>query len=124
MKSLKRINLIQWGLIGGGMLLVILLFLPRPTAVSDLEISQVLQMAEAGEISRIQLQGDDLEVTTVSGETFKSRKESSVSVLELLNQQGVKPGSVVTSRSSPCKWSGALNLDKLVEITNEMLAAE
>ena len=94
MKSIKRINFIQWGLIGGGMLLLILLFLPRPTAVSDLEISQVLQMAEAGEISRIQLQGDDLEVTTVGGETFNSRKESSVSVLELLNQQGVKPGSV------------------------------
>ena len=94
MKSFKRINLIQWGLIGGGILLLILLFLPRPAVVSDLEISQVLQMAEAGEIAKIQLQGDDLEVTTVSGETFKSRKESSVSVLELLNQQGVKPGAV------------------------------
>ena len=94
MKSFKRISLIQWGLIGGGILLLILLFLPRPAVVSDLEISQVLQMAEAGEIAKIQLQGDDLEVTTVSGETFKSRKESSVSVLELLNQQGVKPGAV------------------------------
>ena len=94
MNSFKRINLIQWGLIGGGILLLILLFLPRPAVVSDLEISQVLQMAEAGEIAKIQLQGDDLEVTTVSGETFKSRKESSVSVLELLNQQGVKPGAV------------------------------
>ena len=94
MKSFKRINLIQWGLIGGGILLLILLFLPRPAVISDLEISQVLQMAEAGEIAKIQLQGDNLEVTTVSGETFKSRKESSVSVLELLNQQGVKPGAV------------------------------
>ncbi|MCH8744536.1 MAG: ATP-dependent zinc metalloprotease FtsH [Chloroflexi bacterium] len=94
MKSFKRISLIQWGLIGGGILLLILLFLPRPAVVSDLEISQVLQMAEAGEIAKIQLQGDNLEVTTVSGETFKSRKESSVSVLELLNQQGVKPGAV------------------------------
>ena len=94
MKSFKRISLIQWGLIGGGILLLILLFLPRPAVVSDLEISQVLQMAEAGELAKIQLQGDDLEVTTISGETFKSRKESSVSVLELLNQQGVKPGAV------------------------------
>ncbi len=94
MSSFKRINLVQWGLIGGGLLLLLLLFLPRPPAVSDLEISQVLQMAEAGEITKIQLQGDDLEVTTISGETFKSRKESSVSVLELLNQQGVKPGTV------------------------------
>lgn len=94
MKSFKRINLIQWGLIGGGILLLILLFLPRPAVISDLEISQVLQMAEAGEIAKIQLQGDNLEVTTVSGEIFKSRKESSVSVLELLNQQGVKPGAV------------------------------
>ena len=49
-------------------------------------------MAEAGQISKIVVREDKLDVTTTSGETFKSRKESGVSVLVLLEQQGIDTG--------------------------------
>ena len=54
----------------------------------------VLLLAESGEIAKIEIQGDYLKVLTLNGETFDSRKESSVSVLELLDQRGVQPGTV------------------------------
>ena len=51
-------------------------------------------MVENGEVSKIVVTSDELEVTTTTGEIFTSRKESSVSVLEMLNQRGIEPGTV------------------------------
>ena len=72
------------------------LIVPRGPSVPELEISEVVQMAHAGELERIEVRGDKLAVTTVNGAEFKSRKESTVSVLELLQGSGVTtgPGSV------------------------------
>jgi cell division protease FtsH len=94
MNLMKRLNLFQWLLIGGAIVLLLFLFLPRPSTVQELEISQVLQMAESGQLSKIMVSGDDLKVTTTTGETFTSRKETSVSILEMLNQRGIEPGTV------------------------------
>jgi cell division protease FtsH len=94
MQILRKLNFLQWGLIVGGILLILLLVIPRPSGINELDISQVLLLAESGEIAKIEIQGDNLEVLTLNGETFDSRKESSVSVLELLDQRGVQPGTV------------------------------
>ena len=94
MKSTHKFNPLQWILLLSGVLLLLFLFVPRPTPGNTLEISQVASMAKQGEISKILVQGDQLEIIGTDGETFLSRKESSVSVLELLNQQGIAPGSV------------------------------
>jgi cell division protease FtsH len=94
MQILRKLNFLQWGLIVGGILLILLLVIPRPSGINDLDISQVLLLAESGEIAKIEIQGDYLKVLTLNGETFDSRKESSVSVLELLDQRGVQPGTV------------------------------
>ncbi|MCI0865216.1 MAG: ATP-dependent zinc metalloprotease FtsH [Chloroflexi bacterium] len=93
MNQAKRIKPIQWLLVSGGLLLLLLVFFPRSPRPPDLEISQLIQLAEAGQIAKIQVRGDKLEVMSIDGETFRSRKESSVSVLELLDQRGIATGT-------------------------------
>ena len=94
MQILRKLNFLQWGLIVGGILLILLLVIPRPSGINDLDISEVLLLAESGEIAKIEIQGDNLKVLTLDGDTFDSRKESSVSVLELLDQRGVQSGTI------------------------------
>ncbi len=49
-------------------------------------------MAEDGQIAEIEVRGDKLKVLTTDGQTFSSRKESSVSLLELLSERGIVTG--------------------------------
>ena len=122
MNVLRGISSFRWILISVGIFLVILLVIPSKSDTTELEISQVLEMAEAGQVakaevpgerlkvSKIEVKGDKLKVFTVvidqdgapvvdedgeetAGETFKSRKEASVSVLELLKERGIATGT-------------------------------
>ena len=86
-------NLVKWILIGAGVVLLLLIFLPRSSNVPELQISRVIQMAEDGLVTEIQVRGDKLDVTTTSGATFRSRKETGVSVLELLAERGIDTGA-------------------------------
>ena len=88
----RRINPLRWLLIGGGIVLLLVFLLPRPSGVPEIEISQVFRMAEKDQISKIVVRGDKIDVIAVTGKTFKSRKESSVSILEVLEQRGVETG--------------------------------
>jgi len=85
-------NLGKWILIGAGVLLLLLIFLPRSSSVPELQISTVIQMAEDGSITEIQVRGDKLEVRNSSGDVFRSRKEPGTSVLELLGERGINTG--------------------------------
>ena len=49
-------------------------------------------MAEDGLVAEIEVRGDKLTVITTNGQTFSSRKESSVSLLELLTERGIATG--------------------------------
>ena len=88
----RRIRPIRWILIAGGLLLLLMILLPRGSGVEEIDITQVIEMAQAGQLSKIVVREDKLNVTTTNGEAFKSRKESGVSVLELLEQQGIGTG--------------------------------
>ncbi len=88
----SRISPIRLVLIGGSLLILLLMIIPRGPSVPELEISQVLEMAEAGKLETIEVSGDKLAVTAVGGDEFKSRKEPSVSILELLQSRGVTVG--------------------------------
>jgi len=92
MNQQRSSNRMRWVLIGGVLLFLAVIFFPTSSAVEDLEISQVFRMAEDGRISRIEVRGDKLKVTTIDGQTFNSRKESSVSLLELLAEQDIATG--------------------------------
>ena len=60
MDQARRINPFRWMIIGGGILLLLSLFLSRSSGSPELEISQVIQMAETGQVAKIQVQGDKL----------------------------------------------------------------
>ena len=83
-------NPIQWVLIGGALLLLVLFFaMPRGSVGEDVEISRVGQLAASGEIRSIEVTGDELLITTATGGQLTSRKEPNTSVLEILEAQGV-----------------------------------
>jgi len=88
----RRGNRTRWVLIGAVLLFLAVILFPRPSAALDLEISEVFRMAEDGEIAEIEVRGDKLSVLTTTGDTFSSRKESSVSLLELLAERGIPTG--------------------------------
>ncbi len=46
-------NLLKWILIGGGVVLFLLIFLPSSPGAPELEISQVVQMAGEGRLAKI-----------------------------------------------------------------------
>ena len=57
----------------------------------ELPISQVVQMARDGDITRIEINGDMLHITGVGGAAYTSRKESDSSLVETLEKAGIDP---------------------------------
>ena len=92
MNKQRSSNRMRWVLIGGVLLFLAVILFPRPSVGMDLEISQVFRMAEDGLVAEIEVRGDKLTVITTNGQTFSSRKESSVSLLELLTERGIATG--------------------------------
>lgn len=72
--------------------MLLMFIVPRGSGVPEIEISQVIQMAQAGQIEKIEVKGDKLNVTATGGGVFESRKEAGVSILELLEERGVATG--------------------------------
>ena len=61
-----------------------------PNARSEeLPISQVVQMAKTGDITRIEINGDNLFITGIGGSTYTSRKEADSSLVETLERAGI-----------------------------------
>ncbi|MBI4216470.1 MAG: ATP-dependent metallopeptidase FtsH/Yme1/Tma family protein [Chloroflexi bacterium] len=74
-------------------------------------ISTVLDLARNGRVETIEVQGDSLVVITKDSQRLKSRKESSASLVQLLEQAGVKHGSVdvvVKDGTGMGNWVGLL----------------
>ena len=61
---------------------------------NELSINEVITMASRGQVERIEVKGDSLTVTTFSGETYESRKESGSSIVEILRKAEVDPSRV------------------------------
>ncbi|MEE9199077.1 MAG: ATP-dependent zinc metalloprotease FtsH [Dehalococcoidia bacterium] len=59
----------------------------------DIDISTVISMAKSGQLREIEVDGDKLTVTTLDDKTFRSRKESGSSIVDILNQAGVPAGT-------------------------------
>ncbi len=118
MNQQRGSNRMRWVLIGGGLLFLAVILFPRPSATMDLEISQVFRMAEDGLVAEIEVRGDKLTVITTGGQTFSSRKESSVSLLELLTAQGIATGGdgirIVVEKESRSLFSFFLSLLPLI----------
>ena len=92
MKQKRRGGPLRWILWTGAILLLLMFIVPRGPGVQEIDISRVIQMAVVGEIEKIEVKGDSLDVTAIGGEVFKSRKEAGVSILRLLEEKGVVTG--------------------------------
>ena len=55
----------------------------------DISINEVVSMAARGNIDTLEVRGDAITVTTRSGETFASRKESGSSIMEILQRADI-----------------------------------
>ena len=68
---------------------------------NELSINEVITMASRGQVENIEVKGDALTVTTFSGETYQSMKESDSSIVEMLREAEVDPARVnVTVKGS------------------------
>ena len=67
MKQQIGLNPYRWLLIGGGLLLLIVLLFPRTSSAPELQLSEVIALASSSQVSKIQVRGDKLNVTTVDG---------------------------------------------------------
>ena len=68
---------------------------------NELSINEVITMASRGQVENIEVKGDALTVTTLSGESFQSMKESDSSIVEMLREAQVDPARVnVTVKGS------------------------
>ncbi|NQW22454.1 MAG: ATP-dependent zinc metalloprotease FtsH [SAR202 cluster bacterium] len=82
-------GLIKWILIATAVVVVAVMYLPQSEPLIELDIGQVVRMAQSGLVSKIQVQGDLLRVTATSGKLYKAQKETGVTVFEMLEQKGV-----------------------------------
>jgi len=64
----------------------------RSSGNTELDLSAVIDMAKKDQLASIEVKGDTLVVLTKAGEKYTSHKESSASMLDILEKEGVKVG--------------------------------
>ena len=94
MTQKRVIGIGRWLLIGVGIFFLVQYFWPDPPELEGLKISQVIQLAQDNEVSKIEVSGDYLEIVTIDGQRYSSLKETGVSILQLLEQSGVAGGTI------------------------------
>ncbi len=94
MTKQRVIRMVRWLLIGVGIFFLVQFFWPDSPEIEELKISQVIQLAQDNQVSKIEVSGDYLEIVTTEGQHFTSRRETGVSILQLLEQSGVAAGSI------------------------------
>ena len=75
-------------LIAAGMLAVVVtVFSPSFSASSEIPVSQMISLANAGKLKSIDVSGDNLSAEGFDGQNYTSRKEPGSSIVEQLNEQ-------------------------------------
>jgi cell division protease FtsH len=91
--------------------IVVVFFKPTSKSTDTVDLSTVITEAQAGNISKIVVKGDDLEVTKKDGTEVKSRKESGASIFTILSDNNVPANSVDVAIKEASKlgdWVGLL----------------
>ena len=74
-------------------IIAIVFSLFQPSYGSDkIDLSSVVTMAKNGQIKEIAVAGDKLEISSIDGKTFESRKENGSSIVDILHQAGLESG--------------------------------
>ncbi len=91
-----RNSFVYMAILVGVIAIVVLFFRPSSDSTEDVPLSEVIADARSGQIAKIVVKGNSLEITE-SGQqnaTLKSRKEDGSSIFELLAAAGVAEGAV------------------------------
>ena len=74
MTKQRVIRMVRWLLIGVGIFFLVQFFWPDSPEIEELKISQVIQLAQDNQVSKIEVSGDYLEIVTTEGQHFTSRR--------------------------------------------------
>src|SRR6266571_1292890 len=94
--------------------IVVAFFRPSSGSSSKEDFSAVIRDAKAGTVQKIEVNGDDLKVSVQDGDAkrnYTSRKESSASLVEVLNQNNVDWTKIPIEVKQPSRfgdWVGLL----------------
>jgi len=91
--------------------IVVAFFRPSSGSSQKHDISTVIANAKAAQVDRIEVNGDNLKVKLNDGTTYSSRKESSESIREILQDSGVEITSIPIDVKEPSQfgdWIGLL----------------
>ncbi len=92
--------------------IVVVFFRPGSTSTPKMDISQVITDVKAGNVDKIEVSGDTLNVKLKSGTEYDSRKESGSSLLTILSDNNVDASQLpqidVKSPSAFGDWLGLL----------------
>ncbi len=94
--------------------LIISLVYQTPKKIEPIDIAGLVQKIEGGEIDKINVAGNDLEITTKDGSLFKSQKESESSLSETLKNYGINPKVLsqvkleINDNSGKAFWLGVI----------------
>ena len=101
-KSRWMTNTVIYVVVAASIILVFLTF-SNGSSGTETDVTTVVKMAKEGLLSEIEIDGDNLIVTTNTDpiQTFVSRKESGTSIVELLQEAGVSDVKVWAKRASP-----------------------
>jgi ATP-dependent Zn protease len=91
--------------------IVVVFFRPSDNESTRRPISDVIADAKAGHVDRIVVKGDIVDVTTDSGLTYESRKETGVSIYVILESNDVDTSTIVIEvkeESGLGDWLGLL----------------
>jgi cell division protease FtsH len=69
-------------------------FFRAPSGSQEIPISQVIQMAKDKQIRTIEINEDSLKIVDMGGRVYRSRKEDSASVLDILDKSGADVSGV------------------------------
>ena len=72
--------------------IIFTLFQPS-LGTKDIDLNTVITMSKSGQIREIEVNGDSLNITTLDEKSFKSRKESGSSIVDILSKAGIEPGT-------------------------------
>ena len=81
-------------LILGAVVAIFYVVFRSPSSGQDVDITEIITRAQNRDLVQIQVDGNSIEAETREGATLRSRKEENVSILELLSDAGVEPGSI------------------------------
>ncbi len=86
-----RRSLVYLLIVGAIMAMVFTLFSDTFGSSREVSVSEVIALTIGGDIDSIEVTGDALTVTTVTGEVLSSRKEQGSSIVEMLERAGMDP---------------------------------